>query len=185
MRKATAHLKSMSPYSQSSILKTAKPRDESHADFEKRVWKERCHVDKDGMCFIPPAVFKNCLDEAAKYKGIKIPGAGNNKYTKHFEAGIMVIESAPLGVHIDDVAGEWLFLNADGKRGGANRVWKCYPVFPEWEAHVEFFVFDDIITEEVFHEHLVDAGRFIGIGRFRPRNRGNYGRFLVESIQWT
>lgn len=49
---------------------------------------------------------------------------------------------------------------------------------------MEFLILDEIITEEVFREHLADAGSFIGIGRFRPRNNGFYGRFLVESVDW-
>ena len=58
------------------------------------------------------------------------------------------------------------------------------PLIPKWEGSVEFLVFDDVVTEEVFTEHLNDAGSYIGIGRFRPRNNGFYGRFIVESIDW-
>jgi hypothetical protein len=36
----------------------------------------------------------------------------------------------------------------------------------------------------VFLRTLEAAGRFIGIGRFRPRNNGRYGRFAVENLRW-
>jgi hypothetical protein len=50
---------------------------------------------------------------------------------------------------------------------------------------VKFYVGDEIITESVFREHLIAAGKFIGLGRWRARNNGLYGRFLVESIDET
>jgi hypothetical protein len=43
---------------------------------------------------------------------------------------------------------------------------------------------DDTITEEVFKSHLQQAGQLIGIGRWRPRNNGMYGRFVVNSMTW-
>jgi len=62
--------------------------------------------------------------------------------------------------------------------------WNC-PDWPnQWGGEVEFCILDDIIDKDVFQTHLEDAGQFIGIGRFRPRNNGFYGRFAVEGIKW-
>lgn len=184
MKKAICSLSSVSPYSQSRYLGEKKTRDETHADFEKRVWRNRLHADNSGEVFIPPMAFKNCLSEAAKYKSIQIPGKGKSTYTKHFEAGVLVVDPLPIGVQKDDVDGEWLHVPSDGRRGGTTRVEKCFPLIHEWSGKVEFLVFDELITPEVFEEHLRDAGSFIGIGRFRPRNNGYYGRFAVERIDW-
>jgi len=184
MHKAICHLKSMSPYSQSSYITEKKSRDETHADFEKRSWKQRCHWNDEGKMYVPPMSFKNCLSEAAKYKSIQIPGKGKSTYTKHFEAGVLVVEPLVLDITEDTVAHEWLFVPSDGKRGGTTRVEKCFPLIPSWSGSVEFLILDEIITQEVFREHITDAGSFIGIGRFRPRNNGFYGRFKVESVQW-
>jgi len=184
MRKAICSLESVSPYSQSRYLGEKKSRDETHADFEKRTWRNRLHADKDGEVFIPPMAFKNCLSEAAKYKSIQIPGKGKSTYTKHFEAGILVVDPLPIGIKKDDVDGEWLHVPSDGRRGGTTRVEKCFPIIHQWSGKVEFLIFDEIVTDEVFAEHLSDAGSFIGVGRFRPRNNGYYGRFEVKSIEW-
>jgi hypothetical protein len=146
---------------------------------------ERLHTDQDGMVFIPPMAFKNCLSEAAKYLSKQVPGKGKSTYTRFFEAGVLVLEPSPLGVHKDDVAGEKLFLPSDGKRGGGKRVEKWYPRIDDWEVSVEYHILDDTITEEVFREHIEEAGKFIGIGRFRPRNNGYYGRFEVIDVKWT
>jgi hypothetical protein len=45
-------------------------------------------------------------------------------------------------------------------------------------------ILDEIVNPEVFREHLKWAGQIIGIGRFRPRNNGYYGRFKVEDVKW-
>jgi hypothetical protein len=185
MRTAVATLESISPYSQSRYHNTPKLDRELPKDYEARIWRERLHTNGDGKVFIPAMTFKNCLDECAKYMSKQIPGKGKATYTKHFEAGVMVVDSLHLPFKKEDVQGEWLFLNSDGKRGGGTRVEKCYPVIPKWSGEVTFYVLDEIITPEVFLEHLNDAGNFIGIGRFRPRNRGFYGRFKVNGVKWS
>lgn len=182
MRTIITTLSSVSPYSQSKSYKVEKLPKEAMDDYEKRTWRERCHVNPEGFIQVPAMAFKNCLDEAAKYSPKKIPGQRNATYTKHFEAGIMVTDSLVLPIKKDDVQGEWLFLNADGKRGSGTRVWKCYPVIQSWSGDVTWYVFDETVTLDVFKEVLVEAGKFIGLGRFRPRNRGYYGRFEVIDV---
>lgn len=190
MRIATAHLESISPYSQSKHYEIEKlgratgTDTESSADYEKRTWRERVHVNPDGYVFMPPMAFKNCLAEIAKYLSVQIPGKGKSTYTKHFEAGVMVLDGITLPIKKEDVPGEWLFVPADGRRGSGKRVSKCFPVIQSWKGTVTFHVLDDVITKEVFQQHLQDAGNFIGIGRFRPRNNGYYGRFKVNRIEW-
>lgn len=178
-----AKLKSMSPYSQSQHHETEKKEKESHSAYEERTWREKCHYDEKGDIYVPPMAFKNCVSEAAKYLSIQIPGKGKATFTKHFEAGIMVKDNTYLGTNIKDMKGERFFVPSDGKRGGPSRVFKFFPVIPEWAADVTFYILDETITLDVFKEHLQEAGKFIGIGRFRPRNNGFYGRFEVVSVK--
>ena len=124
------------------------------------------------------------LKEAAKMLSISVPGAGKSKFTKHFEAGILVFQPLVLDIKKDDVRGEWLFVPSDGTRGGGKRVEKCFPLINEWSGTVDFYVFDNTITNDIFEKVLKEAGNLIGIGRFRPRNWGYYGRFKVEDIKW-
>ena len=185
MKKVTVVLKGISPYSQSKHYETPKLNDKELAkDYEARTWRERLHADEKGEVFIPPMAFKNCLSDAAKFLSMQIPGKGKATYTKHFEAGILVMDPSFLGVKNEDVPGEWLFVPSDGKRGSGSRVSKCFPVIQSWSVTVIFYVLDETITEDVFRKHLEEAGKFIGVGRFRPRNNGFYGRFSVESLTW-
>lgn len=185
MKIATATLKSVSPYSQSKHYITDKLDKEIPQDYEARTWRDRLHINKDGFVFIPPMAFKNCLSEAAKFLSIQIPGKGKATYTKHFEAGVLVTDPLILPLKKDDVDGEWFFVPSNGIRGGGTRVNKCFPIIHEWSGKVNFIVLDETVTEDVFKDALNDAGRFIGIGRFRPRNNGFYGRFNVEKLEWT
>lgn len=185
MKLAIATLESVTPYSQSRHYNVAKVRRELPKAYEERTWRERCHVTKDGNIFIPPMAFAASLKEAARYLTIPIPGQGKSTFTKNFEAGIMVAEGLTLPVKKDEVQGEWLFVPSNGQPGGARRVEKCFPLIPKWSGEVGYYIVDDIITEDVFSRVLDCSGSLIGIGRFRPRNRGYYGRFKVKALTWT
>ena len=182
MKIAKAKLSSVSPYSQGRPIQSKKERTETHEAFEERVWRERWHRDGDGMAYIPPTQFKVAIAEAAKYNSIKIPGKGNATYTKHFESGILVNAPLPLGINVADIPGEEVFVPSNGIRGSGSRVWKTFGVIPEWSGTVEFLILDELIDKDVFTKHLEDAGSFIGVGRFRPRQMGYYGRFAVEDV---
>ena len=187
MKTATAYLKSISPYSQSKHYEVPKVNHgkERPDDYEARTWRERMHVTDTGYVFIPPMAFKNCLSEIAKYLSEQIPGKGKATFTKHFESGVLVLDGLTLPLKKDEVPGEWLFVPADGKRGSGKRVKKCFPVIAEWEGKVQFHILDETVTPDVFERHLDQAGKFIGVGRFRPRSNGYYGRFRVEGVEWT
>lgn len=184
MKTAIATLRSVSPYSQSRHYTTEELPKESKRDYEARTWRDRLHTDSEGRVFIPPMSFKNCMSEAAKFLGMQIPGKGKSTYTKHVEAGVMVTDALTLPIKKEDVKGEWLFVPADGMRGSGKRVDKCFPIIHEWGGDVTFIVLDETITQDVFRHILTQAGAFIGIGRFRPRNNGFYGRFAVDNVVW-
>ena len=184
MKTAIVTLTSVSPYSQSRHYSVPKLDKESAADYEARTWRNRLHSNESGNVIIPPMAFKNCLSEAAKYLSIQIAGKGKATYTKHFEAGVLCIEPVVLPVKVADVSSECLFVPADGKRGSGKRVEKFFPVIHSWSGQVTFQILDETITRDVFETHLVEAGKFIGIGRFRPRNNGFYGRFTVKVNSW-
>lgn len=185
MKTAVCKLSSVSPYSQCKVITEEKKNKEIAKDYEERTWRMRLHTDLSGMVFIPPMAFSNSIKEAAKYMSLQVPGKAKQTYTKNFEAGVLVSEPLVLPVHKDDIKSEWYFVPSDGKRGGGKRVWKCFPVIHEWSGEVTYYIMDDLITSDIFEQVLRGAGQFIGIGRFRPRNCGFYGRYKVEGIQWT
>jgi len=185
MKTFVATLQSQTPMSQGRSYEREVPilPKEQKDEYEKRTWRNRLHVDKNGDVFVPPFAFKNCLDEAARFISKKIPGQGKSTYTKHFQAGVLVLEPLNLGIKADTVRGEWRFVPSDGVPGSGKRVHKCFPVIDSWKGDVVFHVLDETITLDVLREHLEQAGLFIGIGSFRPKNRGIWGRFEVLEVK--
>lgn len=185
MKIAQVSLESLSPLSFSRPLTVPRKERENDEDYEARTWRERAHYsEKTGEVVIPPMMFKNTISVAAKFLSMPIPGDKRKTYTKHIEAGIMVMDPVPLGVTRENIQMERMFVPSDGRRGGTSRVWKNFPIIPSWTGEATFYVLDHTITEQVFLKHLETAGMFIGLGRFRPRNNGYYGRFKVNKIKW-
>lgn len=161
---------------------------ESHAEYEERTWSQRLHRDASDNVVLSPLCFKNCLRDAAKYLGESIPGKGKATYTKHFKAGVMVFEQSVLfdskghPIKADKVEPLWLNVPSDGMTGGTKRVPKAFPQVSGWSTTVDIHVLDDVITKDVLHRHLTEAGNFIGLGAMRVANGGISGRFKVVSI---
>jgi len=184
MKEITIHIESAAPYSQSRFHNTPRLEQESHEAYEERTWREKGHYDKDGIMYLPPMALKACIDTAVKFRKRKGPSGGASTWTKNFVSGIMFMEPILLGVHKDDVESWGGMQNADGKVGSGTRVFRIFPEVLQWKASTNVTIFDPAITEKIFTEVLEDAGRFIGVGRFRPQNRGFYGRFEIDKIEW-
>lgn len=185
---ATVTLESVSPYSQSRFHEAPKKDKESHDEYEKRTWKDRVHRDGRGITFMPPMSLKIALEHAARYLG-KIPGMGASNYKLRFLSGVMITQPIELLTNgkpagLDAWEGEWLHLNSDGVRGGGKRVKRCMPRLAPWTAQATIHVLDGIITKDVLARALTEAGRFVGVGRFRPEKGGYYGRFRVKDMEW-
>lgn len=184
MKSAIVTIRGLSPYSQSKAHETAKLNKELADAYEQRTWRNRMHVTKDGRVEIPGSALANAIKDAAKYLSIQVPGKGKTTYTKHFDAGVMVPDGIVLPVKAEEVDFDRLFVPSDGRPGGGKRVWKWFPRIDDWGGSFTCYVFDDIIGPEIFKQVVASAGQIIGLGRFRPRNRGYYGRFAVDSIVW-
>jgi hypothetical protein len=185
MKIVEVDLVSTAPYSQSYKHDTPKKDKESADDHEKRTWREKCTTDAEGNIQIPAMAFKQALDSVAKRMGIQVPGRGKNTYTKHFLGGVICESDVAIGYHKDTVPSITISANSDGVRGSGKRVSRTFPQVPEWKGTARFVILDDTVTTEVFEKHLVEAGRFIGIGRFRPEKGGLNGRFRPTAFRWS
>lgn len=187
MKTATFTLNGVSPISFSRHVQSPKNTGESGAAYEERTWRERCHTDANGLVIFPGMALKNMLADTAKFLAESVPGKGKATYTKHFEAGLMVVNPLEFGVPLKDVESETLFVPSDGKRGGGKRVEKTFPLIRKWSVAGEVIILDPLLEEsvDVLERYLTYAGKFIGMGRWRPRNNGMYGRFTVSGFKVT
>jgi len=186
MKTATVKIQGTTPYSASAVFRSPKLAREKPDDYEERCWRERLHVTPEGKAAIPGMAFKLALEAAARFRGEKIKGRGNQTYAKRFVSGVLVLEDLALAIKAGDVRGVRLFVPADGVRGSGKRVWKTFPTIDEWGGTVVFTILDDeVIDNEAFESHIAEAGNFIGVGRWRPQNGGLNGRFLVRGVKWS
>ena len=172
----------------SKYVPEGKRDDETHDQREHRTWKQKVSVTSGGECFLQPFALKNCLESAAKWLSLKIPGERNKTFTKRFLSGILVTDKLMLTdasgrqLTMDDIDPMELFVPSDGVRGSGKRVIKVFPTLHEWQAEASVIVFDNKITEDVFDRHIDAAGKFIGLGAMRVGNGGINGRFACEDL---
>jgi len=187
MRTARLSLESLAPYSQSKPIMSEKEKGETDHQFQERTWREHLHVNRDGKIFIPPKAFKDSFGTAARYAGLKVEGNRNATYTKYFEAGVQVTQGLvlPYTPNDDVIECEWIYAHSQPTRPNqGGRVWRAYPTIPTWSGELSVLVVADEVPEHIFGHVVQYAGNIIGIGRYRAENRGYYGRFRVNEIQW-
>jgi len=152
--------------------------------YEKRTWREKVHANEEGLVVVPGIAFKKCIQEAAKYLSIQIPGKGKSTYTKHFKAGfrssespLLLIAGKPVHKDSEQVQQMDLLVDSNGVSGSGKRVMRTFPYFSNWSVEASFMIVDDLITKDVFISHLESAGILQGIGSFRVGNGGDNGSF--------
>jgi hypothetical protein len=97
---------------------------------------------------------------------------------KYFETDILVPESMSLMIHKNsvDIKKDQISFNNGNIR--------YFPKIEEWSGTVKFLILNEIITRDVFKKCLKDTGDIVGVGRFRPKMNGYYGRFDAEILSW-
>jgi hypothetical protein len=175
MKTYRAQLESTSPIQFSRYHGIEKNDKESFHDFEVRIWREKAHINDDGYAVIPALFFLNALHGIAPYLGMKTKGKGT--YTKHFMSGMLILEPLVTDVKKEDLQGLWVQSKID-----KSLVMKCFPTIKHWKGPVDYLVLDETITKAVLEYHIVQCGKFQGVGTYRPRNGGIYGRFELLSL---
>ena len=63
------------------------------------------------------------------------------------------------------------------------RIMRHRPRWDNWEAVFNMSIDDDLLSVEMAHQLLNEAGMSIGIGDFRPEKRGPFGTFRVTKFE--
>lgn len=129
---------------------------------------EAAYKNEDGF-YIPSRQIKAALTKAAvdyKYKGKK-------SFKQYIKAGTLIepneipLSNEEFEIHSSPVVVQ------------RARIMRSRPMFREWEAEFKIILLDDVIDTEVLKMIIESAGRFNGIGDFRPE----YGRFELVSFE--
>lgn len=191
MRYVTITIEGTAPISFSRLHGEPKKDKELPDTYEKRTWREKAHVNDAGNATIPGVAIVAAVMTAAQRDSRKIPGKGHSTYSKHFASGLVPLESPELldpktGKPIPaDKLDSWTGpMHANGNRTSGTRVMRTFPEARQWRVQTRIAVVDKVIPQELFREYLEQAGMTIGLGRWRPENRGMYGRFRVVETKW-
>ncbi len=117
-----------------------------------------------------------------------IGGAKKSKRGPQAKTGIYITGHASLlfpgkPASIDDGALESMFASGQyvhvaGVRVGMAKVMRTRPIFREWSALVEMQYDPDVLNLREVEEIVVDAGKLVGIGDWRPK----HGRFEAKVV---
>lgn len=189
MRICNVKFEGVTPYSQSKMIDSdifPKLDKEKPGDYDKRLWKEHAtfYGTTDEVA-IPAIGLKMAVDEACKRLGLQVAGRGKTTYAKFFVAGQICEEDVPLGIKKDELEYIDIWANADGVRGSGKRVKRRFPFIQDWSGVARFAILDNSIPKDVFETCAVEAGRLIGIGRYRPEKGGMFGRFQITKFDWS
>lgn len=82
----------------------------------------------------------------------------------------------------DELWAKRYFLRTSVGVGGKARVQRTRPMFRQWSAVTHLLYDDSVIDSRLLLTWAEDAGRYAGIGDWRPSKGGLYGRFSVEQV---
>lgn len=183
--------------------------DEDWTEYDDRTWQQKlCRtgqqklwLDDQKLLVLSPFCVTNSLVEAAIWldeitiQVVRLSAgklSGSKTFTTRFLSGITPGRAPE--VFVRNGKGEWrraeikdvkpvtINVPADGKRGSKKRVDRVFPALHNWAAEGDCYVWDELITKEVFTRHFETVGRFIGWGSMRRGGGGVNGSFTVASL---
>jgi len=113
------------------------------------------------------------IEGALVKSGVEFKFQGKKTYKEIIKAGIFI---EPLLIPLSNP--QWVI---DKQRVVVNRagIIRCRPRFDHWSLNFVILIKDERIQPKVLKELLINAGKFHGIGDFRPR----FGLFEVSSFE--
>ncbi|HIK66748.1 MAG TPA: hypothetical protein EYF95_02120 [Flavobacteriales bacterium] len=131
--------------------------------------------DKVGV-HIPSINIKKCLEEGAKLT------RNGDKVRK----GVMIFdEKIALNYGKKKLNPEQLWADPQYRYVKSvvvskSKIMAYRPKFTDWSLEVDITFDEDIIQADWMVEYLNAAGRYVGLGGFRPANSGMFGRFIAS-----
>jgi len=125
---------------------------------------------------IPAVYFRNSLIEAGKQ--FKITGKGKATYSKIIGSTIDINPEMIL-LKEDYVPFRIAAVNPMTK----GRMMVERPRFNKWTATFEITLNDEAVPVSVTNEILSHAGKYVGIGDWRPQKKGMFGKFMITSFK--
>ena len=158
------------------------------AHWAKEDLREGVEIDNNGNVgfsgfsdpFIPGDMLRASLAESSK--------ALKNRMGSAFDRGVQVLDDFALQYDgPKDCNGMWeagMYRNDGGSRNGGKLVWitrACIPV--GWQINFSLRCDSSQVELSVLEDMIRAAGRYIGMGSWRPANGGRFGRFTLDTFE--
>ena len=141
------------------------------SDIEDKLYKENDKV------LLPSVYLKNCIVEAGKQ--FKIIGKGKSTYSKIIAS---TVEIQPFMIEMDNGEMEIFRISAVNPTT-KGRMMIERPKFSKWSATFEIVLNDPAVPVSVINEILEHAGKYVGVGDWRPEKKGMFGKFMITSFK--
>jgi len=116
---------------------------------------------------------KNCITEASKQ--FKIVGKGKSTYSKLVAS---TVEIEPFMIELE--AGKYeVFRISAVNPMTKGRMMTERPKYNKWKAEFEIVLNDPAVPVSVINEILEHAGKYVGVGDWRPEKKGMFGKFII------
>ncbi len=138
--------------------------------------EQKLYVDAEGRPYVPSTYIRNALIEAGK--NVKVQGKGKATYSKVL-GSMLVVE--PGAITIEPGTWEPFSITAVNPMT-KGRMLVVRPMFKQWKLRFTLTVTDDI-SKDKLAAVLEEAGRYVGIGDWRPAKKGMYGKFIVTKFE--
>lgn len=144
-------------------------------EYEKETLK-KLYINSEGVIYQPATHIERALIEAGKK--IRVKGNGKATYSKLFGSMISVPQ-----LDIPHLIDNWeVYKTLVVIPSTKGRIMRYRPMFKEWGLKFEI-EFEEEICAKVIKESLEIAGKYVGIGDWRPEKKGKFGKFQVISFQ--
>jgi hypothetical protein len=150
--------------------------DIAKADLDRALFYS--HSDEQGF-FIPSEHIRGSLINGSKNNKSKVGGA--TRSMKSIVAGMFFVY--PEKIRSLDASAMVIDKRSAVNRNIKARIICIRPKWEQWSASFQIWVDNDTITKETVRQILENAGRYVGIGSFRPEHNGMFGRFEIESFE--
>lgn len=150
-------------FEEADSKKTRKTYDDKE-EADKRLYKT-----EQGELYQPAEHLERCLQIAGK----NFKYSGRKTFLEYLKAGVIISPEA-----IIHKIQDWSIDKRPVVIQKA-RIMRCRPRLDKWQLEFQIEIYDSNISPKDINEILVYAGRFVGLGDYRPRN----GRFIITKFK--
>lgn len=152
-------------------------KEKTQKDETAEVQATRKLYEIDGQLYTPETHIKGALVEAGKDQ--KVVGKGKSTYSKIVG---YAVEINPFEiVHKKQKWTPYSVLAVNPSTRGRNLLHR--PMLKDWELDFEVSFDEEQIPASILKEIMDRAGKFVGIGDWRPAKKGRFGKFQVISFK--